>query len=89
MGRAGQRGPYGIDEDSGVVSPHAQAARARLERLEHDPRVRTAALVCSTFHLDPVAYLDERDPFKLLLRIAAHNVVQTETSKASKATKGR
>lgn len=89
MGRGRHGGPYGIDEGSGVVSSHARAARARLERIERDPRVRTAALVCSTFHLDPVAYLDERDPFKLLIRIAAHNVVQTETSKASKAAKSR
>lgn len=59
--------------------------RARLARLEQDPRVRTAALVCGTFHLDPVEYLEERDAFKLLVRIAAHNVLQNEADKANKA----
>lgn len=44
--------------------------------------MRAAAVVADTFALDPVAVLEERDPFKRLIRIAAHNIVQTETRKA-------
>lgn len=89
MGRRRHRGgPYrvGDDEDGepGVITAHAAAIGARLARLERDYRIRTVALVADTFKLDPVALLEEPDELKRLIRLAAHNVVQTETEKAQK-----
>lgn len=49
--------------------------------LEADGRVRTAALVGHTFHLDPVVLLEERRPLARLVRIAAHNIVIREQNK--------
>jgi hypothetical protein len=49
-------------------------------------RVRSAALVGETFGLDPVAILEETDELKVLVRLAAHNVVQNEIRKANKRT---
>jgi len=49
--------------------------------LEGDSRVRAAALISSTFGLDPVAVLAERRPLARLLRLAAHNVVVREENK--------
>lgn len=94
MGRRGRpRGPYRVgDEDEGddYVTARSAAVDARIKRLEADGRVRTAALVASTFNLDPVAVLDEPDVLKRLVRLAAHNVIQTETEKANKrASKGK
>jgi hypothetical protein len=53
-----------------------------------DGRVRAAALVAATFHLDPVAVLDEPDPLKVNVRIAAHNYLQNEAEKARRKGKG-
>ena len=45
------------------------------QRLEADPRVRTAALIAATFGIDPVIVAAERDTLRRLFRLAAHNVV--------------
>lgn len=93
MGRRAQReqrGPYGLGEDDGAGTPitvAGAAAKARLARLEADVRVRAAAIVAATFHLDPAAVLDELDPLKADVRIAAHNVVQTAREQAARARK--
>lgn len=52
--------------------------------LEADNRVRSAALVGQTFGLDPVMLLKEPDEFRVLVRLAAHNIVQSETTKANR-----
>lgn len=92
MGRRGRRrGPYrvGDDEDGEprVVTARSRAIDAQLARLEADGRVRAAALVADTFKLDPVTVLAEPDLLNRLLRLAAHNVIQTETEKAHKRNK--
>ncbi|MEG1971246.1 MAG: hypothetical protein RR101_14135 [Burkholderiaceae bacterium] len=56
----------------------------RLARLAKDPRVQAAALIGHLFKVDPVIVLDEKDPLKVLVRIAAHNFVQNERNKANK-----
>ena len=87
MGRRGRRaGPYRVGDDDedelGVVTARSRAIDAELARLTGDGRVRAAALVAATFHLDPVAVLDEPDPLKVNVRIAAHNYLQNEAEKA-------
>lgn len=51
--------------------------------------MRAASVVAATFQLDPVAVLEEADPFKRLIRIAAHNIVQTEERKAQERASRR
>lgn len=51
-------------------------------QLEGDSRIRAAALIADTFKLDPVAVLEESHLLRRLVRLAAHNVVQTETKRA-------
>lgn len=86
MGRRGRRaGPYRVgddEEDELVVTARSRALDAELARLTSDGRVRAAALVAATFRLDPVAVLEERDPLKVNVRIAAHNYLQNEAEKA-------
>lgn len=86
MGRRGLRhGPYDLDEGEYVplvvVRDGARTERI-LRALEESPRMRAAAIVAATFGRDPVSVLAETDPFKRLIRIAAHNIVQTEERKA-------
>lgn len=52
-----------------------------------DQRIRSAAIVGDKFGLDPVAVLEETDPFKVLVRIAALNYLQNEAEKAAKRRK--
>lgn len=91
MGRRGRRrGPYRVaddddGEDAGRITPRARVLAARIAGYEHDSRVRAAALIGHTFGLDPVLVLDERSVLKRLLRLAAHNIVQTEQAKANKS----
>jgi hypothetical protein len=80
----GPRGPYGLgadeegDDDSGFDdSPAARRARELLATITADRRVRNAALIASTFGLDPVAVMSERDPLKRYVRLAAHNYVHS------------
>lgn len=92
MGRRGRRaGPYRVADDEedepGVVTARSKALTAELARLMGDGRVRAAALVGSTFHLDPVALLEEADPLKVNVRIAAHNYLQNEAEKARRKGK--
>lgn len=86
--RGGPRGPYRLgeeDEDApGVLNPRARALAEQVTRLEGDGRVKAAALIGQTFSLDPVEVLAERDELRALIRLAAHNIVQTETAKAHK-----
>lgn len=83
--RRRQRGPHDAD---GLGEPRLSVVgtfyKALLGRLEADPRVRDAALIGEVFGLDPVAVLDEPKPFRRLLRVAAHNVVQDERERAEK-----
>ena len=94
MGRRGRRrGPYRVgDEDEDeprVVTARSRALDAQLARLAADGRVRAAALIGSTFNLDPVAILEERDPVKVLVRLAAHNYLQNEAEKAHRKRAGK
>lgn len=87
MGRRGLRhGPYGLDDEGETLPLVVVRSRARDERrqqaLEASPRMRAAAIVAATFSLDPLTVLEESDPFRRLIRIAAHNIVQTEERKA-------
>lgn len=89
MGRRGlrRRGPYGVgDDEDGLPAPitlrQARHDAAR-HTLEADPRLRTAAIIASTFHLDPVDVLGESDRVKRLVRLAAHNVIQRELNRAA------
>lgn len=88
MGRRRLRdGPYAVadeDEDELVVTARSKALDDELARLMGDSRVRAAALVGATFGLDPVELLAERSPFRVNVRIAAHNVIQNEARKANK-----
>lgn len=91
MGRRprGRRdGPYAVGADElDVARPQGPDGKL-LARLEADVRVRNAALIAHTFPgLDPAAILDERDPLKRLLRLAAHNVVQDEAERARRRQK--
>lgn len=92
MGRRPLRdGPYAVGDEAqevrlGVIL-HQRRDDRRRQYLEASGRVRAAALVASTFHLDPVEVLAERDPLRRLIRIAAHNVIQTEANK--RPTPGR
>lgn len=94
MGRRGRRrGPYRVgDEHDEELEPRVITARnraldAQLERLSRDGRIRAAALIADTFKLDPVAVLEERDELKRNVRLAAHNLIQTEAEKAYKSRK--
>lgn len=97
MGRRGGRGgPYRVagdddDEDpAGTITARGRALDDLIRRLEGDYRIRNAALVAETFGLDPVLLLEEVDPFKALVRLAAHNAVQNEHEKAAKrANRGK
>ena len=86
MGRRAHRhgGPYELGEEGagGPITVAGAATKARLARLEADVRVRAAAMVAELFGLDPIAVLDEADPLKADVRIAAYNVVQDEQRKA-------
>lgn len=86
MGRRGRRGPYRIadDEDGepSIITARSRVIDAQLATLEADGRVRAAAIVGDTFKIDPVALLAERDPLKVLIRIAANNYLQNEAKKA-------
>lgn len=88
MGRRGLRpGPYAVaddEEDDLVVTAASKALDDELNRLMGDRRVRAAALVGATFGLDPVELLAERSPFRVNVRIAAHNYLQNEARKANK-----
>lgn len=88
MGRRGGRGPYRLaddaDEDGVVVTARSRAVDAQLTRLTGDVRVKAAALVGASFGIDPVVLLDERDPLRTLIRIAAHNHLQNEKKRANK-----
>lgn len=89
MGRRGRRhGPYRVADDEedepGVVTARSKAVDAQLARLMGDSRIRAAALIGDTFKLDPVLILDERDPLKVLVRLAAHNYLQNEAEKAQR-----
>lgn len=84
MGRRGiHGGPYAIgDDDAGrPITARQRAEEDRLAALVADVRLRTAATIAATFHLDPVEVLAEGDAFKSLVRIAAHNYVQTQANK--------
>lgn len=84
MGRRGPHGgPYAVgDEEAGrVITARQRAEDARLDALVADGRLRAAAIVAHTFHLDPAQVLGEGDAFKRLVRIAAHNVIQTQANK--------
>lgn len=92
MGRRGRRaGPYrvadGEEDELGVVTARSKALDAQLVRLMGDGRLRAAALVGQTFGQDPAALLEESDPFKVLVRLAAHNYLQNEAEKAHKRSK--
>lgn len=89
MGRRGQGvGPYRVgDEDLEDVYGYGSRRDPRLDTLEADARIRSAALVGETFGLDPVLLLAETDELKVLVRLAAHNVVQNETRKANRSSK--
>lgn len=50
--------------------------------------VRAAALQAETFSMDPVAVLTERDPLKRDVRLAAHNLIQTEIARAHRSSGG-
>lgn len=82
MGRRGRRhGPYRVaddEEDELRVTARSKALDAELARLMGDGRLRAAALVGETFGLDPAELLAERDPFKVKVRVAAHNYLQNE-----------
>jgi hypothetical protein len=52
--------------------------------MQGHPLLRRAALIAETFHLDPVAVLEERDLHKRAVRAAAHNVIQAARQKAAK-----
>lgn len=84
--RGGHRGPYRVGDDDEdeprVVTARARVIDAQLARLAADGRVRAAALIADTFKLDPVAVLAERDPLKVLIRLAAHNLLQDMHEKA-------
>lgn len=89
MGRGVRRaGPYRVADDEedewGVVSHRATVIDAQLARLSADGRVRAAALVGYTFKLDPVMILEESDSLRALVRLAAHNYLQTEREKAAR-----
>lgn len=93
MGRRAQRhlGPYDLGEEGagGPITVAGAATRARLARLERDVRVRAAAMVAELFGLDPVAVLDESDPLKADVRIAAYNAVQDEQRKAQARSRSK
>lgn len=89
--RRGRRRPHVGDEDEDGPRPltaQGRAAVERLAKLEADPRVRAAALVAYTFHLDPAVVIGEEDQLKASVRIAAHNVVQSEERKRQPKAKG-
>lgn len=46
-----------------------------------------AARVARTFQLDPVAVLEERDPLRASLRLAAHNVIMSDEKRAADAAR--
>lgn len=80
MGRRRLRdGPYevGDEDEDGLPRPITLSQKrqnARLERLEQDGRVITAARIGAMFGTDPVAILEERRALARLVRLAAHNV---------------
>lgn len=54
--------------------------------LKADHRVQGAAFVAETFHLDPVALLEENDQVKAAIRIAAHKIIGDAYRKANNDT---
>lgn len=57
-------------------------------QLEGDTRIRAAALIADTFNLDPVTVLEETNLLRRLVRLAAHNVVQTEAKRHGRGSGG-
>lgn len=87
MGRRRLRdGPYevGDEDEEGLPRPISltqQRHNARLERLEGDTRIITAARIAATFGLDPLVVLEERRPLARLARLAAHNVAVADENR--------
>jgi hypothetical protein len=46
--------------------------------MQDDPDLQMAARLASTFHLDPVAILNDLSPVQLAALLAAHNVVAAD-----------
>ncbi len=63
------------------MSPGFRRLVERLGRIQADRRVQNAALIGSTFGMDPVAVLEEPDELKRLVRLAAHNHVHSVRKK--------
>ena len=49
--------------------------------------VKSVARICETFHLDPVALMQD-PPFHMALRVAAHNALQADQVRRNAAAKG-
>jgi hypothetical protein len=87
MGRRGLHGgPYAVgdDDEDGLPQPITlrQARHDRMRQtLEGDSRMRAAAVIASTFGLDPITVLEERRPLARLARLAAHNIVVREQNR--------
>ncbi len=82
MGRRGHRrgrGPYAL---------RSRLARARLDYLVEDPRLRQAARIARAFRLDPVTVLEESDVLKGEVRVAAYLVCQHDEEQAAKPRPG-
>jgi hypothetical protein len=53
--------------------------------MQADPDLQMAARLASTFHLDPVALLNDYSPVQLAALLAAHNVIAADQRAANQA----
>jgi hypothetical protein len=86
VGRGGLfRGPYELDGEGETIPLVVYRANSRAERvrsqLEGSPRIRSAALVASSWNMDIVDVLAETDPLRRIIRVAGHNVLVREQSR--------
>jgi len=53
--------------------------------MQADPDLQLAARLAATFHLDPVALLNDLSPVQLAALLAAHNVIAADQRAANQA----
>ena len=84
----GRRRPSGGRLSRFPFTRRSRLDQQRLDLLVKHPRVRDAARIGRIFRLDPVALLEESDPLRVLIRVAAARVCNDDEEAASTTKRG-